>query len=205
VTKALERSMGRRRSHVRATPASLIQQLGWATARLIFLAYIGASMATLGLFGFATGPVMTWYFYGDWRFWRVWHSAKGLYPHAYKMLGLVLRGQNGGFMLAVPLNARPRSGVDPAAVELNPTWEFGSACGPCSRCCSKIACPVLDRDSGLCRGYDSFFWRYFNCGRYPSSQPDIDYYLCNKWVVIERPEDGIRARPEAATAEEMVA
>lgn len=163
------------------------QQLRWAAARITFYAYIGFSMATLGLGGFVTAPVMTWYFYGDVRFWRHWHSAKGLFPHAYKMLRYVLQGRNGGFMLGVPLTAPPHTSVDPERVELHPTWEFGSSCGPCSRCCTKIACPVLDRDTGLCRGYDTFFWRYFNCGRFPTQQREIDYYLCNKWQLNERP------------------
>ena len=101
---AVERSEGRRRRRSAVLPASLLQETRWAAARLIFLAYIGFSMATLGIGGFLTGPIMTWYFYGDWRVWRVWRSAWRLFPHAYKMLGLVLRGYNGGFMLGVPLN-----------------------------------------------------------------------------------------------------
>ncbi len=36
-------------------------------------------------------------------------------------------------------------------------------------------------------GCESFFWRYFNCGRFPSQQSEIDYYGCPKWVVQGRP------------------
>jgi len=33
--------------------------------------------------------------------------------------------------------------------------------------------------------YDSFYWRYFNCGRYPAAQNQIDYYECPKWIMKE--------------------
>ena len=32
-------------------------------------------------------------------------------------------------------------------------------------------------------GYDSFYWRYFNCGRYPANQEEIDWYECPKWIM----------------------
>ena len=163
-----------------------LAELRWAASRIVFLGYIAICMATGGLFGFLTGPIMTWCFYGDARVWRHWPSAKGLLPHAYRMLFNLMRGYNGGFMLDVPLTAPPSSVVDAGRVELSPTWEFGQGCGPCTRCCSKIHCPVLDQELGLCRGYNSFFWRYFNCGRFPSAQQEIDHYVCNKWEMKEQ-------------------
>ena len=193
----------RSRQRPRAVPArySVVQQAKWASARLLFFAYIGFSLGTLGIGGFLTGPLMTWYFYGDWRFWRHWRSAKNLFPHGYRMLYYVLRGDNDGFMLDVPLAAPPYSAANRDEVELQPTWEFGLACGPCTRCCSKLHCPVLDTKLGLCRGYDSFFWRYFNCGRYPTAQREIDYYLCNKWQFRE-PQDGGHTAPRPGLAPE---
>ena len=164
-----------------------------------------SSLATFGLAGFLSGPLMTLYFYGDWRFWRHWHSARNLFAHGYRMLWYVLQGKNGGFMLGVPLTAAPFSAANQELVELQATWEFGTTCGPCTRCCSKIHCPVLDEARGLCRGYNSFFWRYFNCGRYPTEQREIDFYLCNKWQFKDRPREP-RAQPGIAPApEELVA
>ncbi len=158
----------------------LIDQLQWAGARLLFHAYIAfAVFSVVG--GFLTAPLMSWYFLGDWRFWRYWNILTDLLPHGYRMMFLMLRGENRGFHLSVPLTAAPSTGVDPTLVELSPTWLHGNSCGPCTRCCSKINCPILDPDSGLCRGYNSFFWRYFNCGRYPTIQREIDYYGCEKW------------------------
>ena len=45
------------------------ERMRWATARLLFIVYITASGLPL-VGGFLTAPLMTWYFFGDWRFWR---------------------------------------------------------------------------------------------------------------------------------------
>jgi hypothetical protein len=204
VRKAAKPTAVRRRPRSKPPQYTSLQKARWAAARLLFYAYIGFSLVTL-VGGYLTGPVMTWYFYGDWRFWRHWQSAKGLFPHGYRMAWYILQGQNGGFMLGVPLTSPPVSAAIRDLVELQPTWEFGESCGPCTRCCSKIKCPVLDTKQGLCRGYNSFFWRYFNCGRFPTEQREVEFYLCNKWQFKAQPGE---ARPEpglAPAAEELVA
>lgn len=43
---------------------------------------------------------------------------------------------------------------------------------------------MLDTERNRCRSYGSFFWRYFNCGRYPENSEQIRFYECNKWEVI---------------------
>ena len=157
----------------------------WGAARTVFIGYVGFSLFT-GVGGFLTAPVATWYFFGDWRFWRHWRPGVRLYAQGWRMLGLLLKGES-GYMLDVPLGAPPHSAPVPSLVQLNPTWSHGPSCGPCDRCCSLIHCPVLDRETGFCRGYNSFYWRYFNCGRFPSSQREIDYYACPKWLMKQAP------------------
>jgi hypothetical protein len=194
------------RTRTAAPSHTVLQKARWSGARLVFYAYIGFCMVTLGIGGFATIPVISWYLFGDWRFWRNGTAVVRLLPHSYRMLFFILLGQNGGFMLGVPLTSPPHSTAIRDLVELQPTWEFGSSCGPCTRCCSKLRCPVLDEERGLCRGYDSFFWRYFNCGRFPTAQSEVEYYLCNKWQFKPRAESEPMAQPGlAATPEEMVA
>lgn len=161
---------------------SILERAKWAAQRLLFHFYIGFSMVTV-VGGFLTAPLMTWYFFGDWRFWLHWRPGLGLFPHGFRMLWHMMRGRNGGFMLDVPLTSPPSSSVNLDLVKMTPSWDFGSSCGPCTRCCTLLKCPVLDSETGLCQGYDSFFWRYFNCGRYPSNQREIEYYLCNKWSI----------------------
>jgi hypothetical protein len=55
----------------------------------------------------------------------------------------------------------------------------------------------LDEERDRCRGYDSFYWRYFNCGRFPSNAEETHYYSCGKWRVIEpaRQPDGVAPAP----------
>jgi hypothetical protein len=155
----------------------------WAATRVIFIAYVGFALFTV-VGGFVTAPLATWYFFGDWRFWRNFRSGVKLYGQGWRMIRLMLCGES-GFMLDVPLTAPPLSAPAPSLVKLNPNWAHGSACSQCSRCCDKIRCPILDPETGFCRGYDAFYWRYFNCGRFPSRQREIDYYGCPKWVMRE--------------------
>jgi hypothetical protein len=158
----------------------------WSAARLMFHAYVVFSLVTV-VGGFLTAPLMTWYFLGTWKFWRHRDITLRLFLHGWKMAGLIAKESEGGFMLDVPLASAPHSAPVPSLVRLNPRWEHGRSCGSCSQCCEKIACPILDRETGLCRGYDSFFWRYFNCGRFPSAQREIDYYGCPKWEMQRQP------------------
>jgi hypothetical protein len=169
-----------------ATPL-VPQQLNkarWALARLSFIAYISFSVVSL-VGGLLTAPLMTWYFFGDWRFWRHWSAGLRLLPHALRILKLIQK-ENRGFMFSVPLTSPPRSTPDPGTTNLHPGWPHGGSCGACSNCCRPggYTCPLLDETLGLCRGHDSFYWRYFNCGRFPSTTPEIAYYGCRKWVLI---------------------
>ena len=175
-----------------------LSKMRWALARMTFIAYLAFSIVTL-VGGFLTAPVMTWYFFGDWRFWRHWTAGLGLMPHAWRMLALMVRDER-GFMLAVPLTSPPRSTPNPVTVVLQPDWPPGPSCGSCSNCCRAggYTCPLLDEPAGLCRGYDSFYWRYFNCGRFPSTSEEIGYYGCQKWELTLSVEGaGRRARAAA--------
>lgn len=157
------------------------QRVGWASARVGFHAYVVFAMVSV-VGGFLTAPLMTQLFFGDWRFWRYLRPGARLLPHAWRLFGLMLRGE-GRFMMSVPLASAPRSSPRRHVAALSPHWPHGASCGSCQRCCQvkSLRCPLLDEVSGRCTGYDAFYWRYFNCGRYPSVQADIDYYGCPKW------------------------
>lgn len=157
-----------------------LPQLKWASLRLAFYSYIIFSLFSV-VGGFLTSPLITYFVFGDWRFWKFMRPTFRLYRHGLRMGLLILQGKNNGFMFSVPLTSSPFSAPVKTLVDLTATWEHGSSCGTCTKCCDKIECPVLDRKTGLCLGYDSFFWRYFNCGRFPSMQSEIDYFGCPKW------------------------
>ena len=78
-------------------------------------------------------PLITWWVFGDWRFWRHLGPGLGLFMHGYRVLGLMIRGE-GAFMFSVPLSSPPIKVPEPALVRLNPAWPHGRSCGPCRRC-----------------------------------------------------------------------
>ncbi|MBI3993833.1 MAG: hypothetical protein HY342_11200 [Candidatus Lambdaproteobacteria bacterium] len=174
-----------------------LNELKWSALRTVFFGYIFFSLLTL-VGGFLTAPIMTYYFFGDWRFWRHWGPGTRLFPHGWRMVLSVLQPNGHAFMFSVPLFSAPASAPDRSRVRVRNDWGYGNSCGYCRRCCEIYKCPVLDKSTGLCRGYDSFFWRYFNCGRFPTSQPDINFYACPKWEM--KPSTVVAESPAAAAA-----
>jgi hypothetical protein len=97
-------------------------------------------------------------------------------------------------MFSVPLASPPSSAPDQSVAAVRTDWHHGNSCGDCSNCCKPggTVCPLLGNEQQGCLGYNSFYWRYFNCGRYPSSEEELDYYDCRKWA--------LRMSRQAATA-----
>jgi hypothetical protein len=166
------------------------QAFRWALARLLFILYIVFSVVTL-IGGFLTAPLMTWYFFGDWRFWRHWRAGLGLLPHGLRLTAMML-GHSRAFMFSVPLVSPPRSVPDPSVAQFRADWKHGESCGDCSNCCKPggAVCPLLDSDQQGCLGFNSFYWRYFNCGRYPSFEEELHYYDCRKWALAASGQGG---------------
>jgi len=159
----------------------------WAIARITFIGYIVLSVVTL-VGGFLTAPVMTWYFFGDWRFWRHLKPGLGLLPHGLKLMyAMLVTGKS--FMFGVPLTAPPQCAPDPGIARRRADWPHGHSCGDCADCCKPLghACPLLSTSNGHCLGFGSFYWRYFNCGRFPSVDAELDFYGCRKWVLVAPP------------------
>ncbi|MEA3411203.1 MAG: hypothetical protein U9R74_06650 [Pseudomonadota bacterium] len=171
----------------------------WALARVAFVVYVVFSVATL-VGGFLSAPLMTWYFLGDWRFWRHWRTASGLFPHALRLTAMML-GHSRAFMFSVPLASPPSSVPDPSVAVPRSDWSHGDSCGSCTSCCEPggHVCPLLDQEQGLCRGYNSFYWRYFNCGRYPSVTEEIHFYDCRKWALTISGQTGPAALDDLPT------
>jgi hypothetical protein len=156
-----------------------IKKLGWAGARLCFVGFIAFGVITgVGLYLLA--PLFSYYFFGTLRFWKYAHWGPRLIVYAYTMAFSYLKGE---FTPSVRLTAPPITKPDLSLVQINPAWENGESCADCGKCCNKIRCPLQENAHKQCLAYDSFYWRYFNCGRYPASQGDIDRYECPKWVM----------------------
>ena len=154
--------------------------LGWALTRLSVQAYVVFCLFSV-IGGGVTYPLATKLLLGDWRFWRYLRLAPRLYFFLWRSAWRMARGGGYGFMFSVPLFSPPASGPDLSAVRLKNGWAHGAACGDCTNCCDAIGCPLVDRDQTGCLGYDSAYWRYFNCGRFPISRQQLTYYDCPKW------------------------
>ncbi len=161
--------------------AERLQALKWALIRLAMQAHVIFCLLTV-LGGALTYPLVTYLMFRDWRFWRYIKYAVPLYFFLVRCAWLLLtQGGHYGFLFSVPLTAPPVTLPDRRVVRLQESWRHGSSCGDCIRCCAKIDCPVVDPEKHICTGFDSPYWRYFNCGRFPITQRQLDYYACPKW------------------------
>ena len=158
-----------------------IKKLEWAGARLLFIGGTAFGVITgVGLYLLA--PAFSYWFFGTLKFWKYAHMGPRLIGYAYTMAFRYLKGE---FAPYVSLTAPPLSKPDLSLVQINPAWQNGESCDNCGQCCEKIKCPLL-MANGQCTAYDTFYWRYFNCGRYPTTQREIDHYECPKWMMRVR-------------------
>lgn len=157
-----------------------LPQLKWACVRLLIQAYIYFCFFSV-IGGGLTYPLATYIFLGDARFWRYLRLGPKLYLFLLRGAWLIMRSGGHAFLFSVPLTDPPTSKPHLSNVHLKATWPHGKSCGNCTACCDVIRCPIADRENGQCMGYDSMYWRYFNCGRFPISQEQLEFYGCPKW------------------------
>ena len=171
-----------------------LQKSIWALQRTLFTIYIVTTTFTV-IGGVVTAPLLTHLFFRDWRFWKYFKQSWGLFFHAWQLMPLVAKGENGGFMFNVPLTAPPLTSPDLTLSAIRSDWKAGKSCGDCMRCCDKISCPLLDKKTTLCAGYDSPFWRFFNCGWFPTTHSELSYYACPKWELQPLPWENPAPNP----------
>ncbi|MEN6327153.1 MAG: hypothetical protein ABFD18_13250 [Syntrophomonas sp.] len=136
---------------------------------------------------FILAPLTSYLLFRDLRFWRFVRYFFPAIKTVYYQTALIIRDQNYRTMFSIPLTSPPMKQPDKFIVELAETWNTEeNECRNCERCCQKLGCALFDGENGMCMSYDSFYWRYFNCGRYPATQKQIDYYECPKWIIMEK-------------------
>lgn len=162
---------------------TLIREEGrWAAARLLFYLYIALSLITFGGFSILTLPIASRLFFDSWAFWRYGKYYPRLLLQGYRVMGKMLKDSSYKFLFSVPLTGQPLKSPDRNITRLASNWVHEeNTCHNCSRCCDKIFCPLLDSANGNCIAYNTFYWRYFLCGRFPTTQQQLDYYGCPKW------------------------
>jgi hypothetical protein len=162
----------------------------WAMLRICFLTFCITCAATGGLLAFLTAPLVSRMYFKDYRFWKYWKFFIPMCLNFWRIVYRNITDKQYRAMFSVPFMAPPMIGPARTAVQVTKEWTTGTEnCNTCQRCCTMIKCPLLNKKTGLCQSYDSFFWRYFNCGRYPLNQKQITYYGCPKWEVLA-PHEG---------------
>lgn len=164
----------------------MMQKAKWATSRVVFLIMVFAGTASGGLLAYLFGPLYSWYFFRDINFLK---HRRLIFPLAASHLRLIrdwIRNPDYRRMFSIPLTAPPAASPDRSRVRIRPTWvDDAYACNGCTQCCVQRSCAFLDAEKNQCMCYGSFFWLYFNCGRYPENREQIRYYQCPKWEVVD--------------------
>ena len=166
-----------------------VQRIIWGFNRLLFFFFALMGILTAGVFCQLLAPLYSWYFFKDLNFTRY-------YRYLFPIISVVFRYHRDGLpspgmpgflnMFAVPLFAPPMLQPESPRLRVNPSWGRDTGdCRGCIQCCIRVRCPLLDQKAGKCLSYGSFFYRYFNCGRYPVNQFQIDYFHCPKWVFTD--------------------
>jgi len=159
-----------------------MQKTKWALARFIFLILAAGTVFTGGLLGYLLCPLYSWYFFNDINFWKYHQYLPRLVSAFWRQAGEWFRNPQYRRMFAIPWASSPMNNPDSSLVRVSGLWrDNAEGCGECVKCCAKIACPLHDINQKRCKSYGSFFWRYFNCGRYPANVKQINYYECEKW------------------------
>ena len=164
----------------------IMQEMKWLSIRVLLL---GAGLfvtLTLGTALYLFAPLASYIFFDDWRFWRHLGKFHRVIQAGIRLYVLVFTNENdyrNAFSLS--FTSPPGTSPDRNRVRINPSWAHGESCGSCSQCCQQLRCPLLDKEKGLCMVYGSLIWRYFNCGTYPFSQKEINYFNCPKWQMLD--------------------
>ena len=166
----------------------MVQKAKWATARIVFMSAAFASAATGNVLGYLLGPLYSWYFFNDLNFLKYRRYFFPMTVCAWRLLTEWTRNPGYRGMFAIPLTSKPMAAPDLSRVRVRAAWpENDGGCNGCIQCCIRRSCPLLDTERNLCKSYGSFFWRYFNCGRYPENITQIRYYECPKWEMTDQP------------------
>lgn len=80
------------------------------------------------------------------------------------------------------------------------------SCGTCNNCCKtswlppaeQIACPFLG--DNRCTIYGGLCWDYFNCGRYPTGEPELRVYACPRFSIEQEHEPSRNSANDAGDA-----
>ena len=157
-------------------------KLKWAILRLGFITISFINLFTLGIFSWLILPFYSKLFFNDYNPTKYIKYLYKIYFTFFKIFLKHLTKPNVREAFTVPLVSAPILSPTDLKLILNPNWQGSrSDCNGCLQCCIKAECPLIDFENKRCKSYGSFFYRYFNCGRFPANKQQITYYECPKW------------------------
>jgi len=158
-------------------------ELVWSLARLGYYLFAISALLTGGLTAYLLAPIGSYIFFGRWNFIPYLKFFPKIMKQGYWFVGLMIRNPGNVSLFEIGLSDPPMSGPDRNEIRISKQWEYSDKdCTDCTMCCKKLNCPLV-ASNGNCLSYNTFFWRYFLCGRFPQNQKQIDFYECRKWAV----------------------
>ncbi len=158
----------------------------WSLVRLLFLVFAIIAILSGGLLVFPLSPIYSWYFFHDLHFWRYTHLVFPTVITGIRILIDTFRNPGYRDSFIVSLTAQPMLTPDASRMQVRDDWPINDgSCNSCIHCCVQRQCTLIDMEKNRCLSYGSFFWRFFNCGRYPEYHQQIKFYDCPKWEELE--------------------
>jgi len=151
------------------------------------LLYVGAMAALFsgGIASYVLAPITSYTFFSDIKFWKHLKHFHKIFLSMLQYIRLAVSSRKSGYRVMVPVFSPPTNSPNPLITKISSSWPYGlDTCGGCFACCEKFGCFLLDENK-KCLSYNSIYWRYFNCGRFPEDSKQLEYYKCLKWKVIK--------------------
>jgi hypothetical protein len=161
--------------------------LGWALFRVMSYSIVVINLLSCGTFLYIIAPYTSYFFFNDLRFWKYLKFYHRYFFYSATFIYRVVFHKKDLIKTVLPLTSPPMDRPDPALFRLAKDWPFPEdSCGDCNRCCTYVAtCCFLDESRKRCLSYGSLFWKFFNCGRFPSSKAMLMYCHCAKFEAME--------------------
>jgi hypothetical protein len=164
-----------------------LKKLKWSLFRLLAYVIVLVNFVTFGAFLYVIAPFTSYFFFNDLRFWKYWSFYRKFYVNTFSYLKAIWAGDSALLISHLPLSAPPMDSPDTSVFRVSPNWNTSKDnCGSCSACCTLTSdCCFRDKTTNLCLSYKSVFWKFFNCGRFPISKDQLDYYGCKKFETVD--------------------
>lgn len=158
--------------------------LVWMPFRILSYGIVLTNIVSLGTFLYIIAPYTTFFFFNDLRFWKYLKYFHRYYFQSLAYFRFLYHKDRSVFWGHLPLTSPPMEAADYSRVRLSSTWTLpADTCGDCSACCELLStCCFYEASQRRCLCYGSLFWKFFNCGRFPTSQQQVTYFKCPKFT-----------------------